>query len=82
VFFNGDQWHALVDGEKGEEQDEDWAQEFSVDLSVADAFRSVLGITVAPDKPNARSATARTAGHKGKTENRSNSTWIGTGSRN
>ena len=84
VFFNGERRRALIRAlvYEEEEPDEGGAQEFSVELFVADTFRSVMGITVSLDEANAHWATPDTALHTGKTENRSSSTWIGTGSRN
>ena len=81
MFFNGERRRALVYEEK-EVRDEDWVSEFSVERFVADAFRSAMGITFALDKANDHSANPDTAVHIGKTENKSKSTWIGTGSRN
>jgi hypothetical protein len=72
VFFNGERRRVLVYEEK-EERDEDWAPEFSEEPFVADAVRSVKGLTFAMDRANAHSANPDTAVHTGKTEDRSSS---------
>ena len=67
MFFSGERRHALVDKESEEPRDEDWAKEFSGEPFEADAFLSVTGITVAPDKAHAHSANPDTAVCTGKT---------------
>ncbi len=83
-FFNGERRRALAYEEEEEEEsrDEDWARESSAEPFVVDAFRPAKGLTGALDKANAHSANPDTAAYTGKTKNRSNSTWIGTDSRN
>src|SRR5580658_3017024 len=90
--FTGERRRALLHGQRAREQGDNWAQQSSVERFAADAFRPVKQATAekatdkAADKAMAKaglhSATPRTAIRRSKTENRSNSTWLDTGSRN
>jgi len=89
-FFTGERRRAPLYGQKAREQDDNWAQQSSPERFAADAFRPEKPATAdkaadkAMDEAKAgpRSAIPRTAIHRSKTENRSRSTWLDTGSRN
>jgi len=92
LHFTGERRRALLHGRRAGEQGDNWAQQSSAERFVEDAFRQVKQATAdtamdeAADTAMAKGgphwATPRTAVHKSKTENRSNSTWLDMGSRN